>query len=183
MALLPLLAIAAAGTIASGISAATGGGRETTSTSRLEFPEETRRLFQGLEEPLLQSSFGEQANILAPLLAGFRGHELRQQRFGAPTGLIESASRRGASQAGITDFGSMFETMQGLSPELIAALQQLAITRGTQVNAVVPPGFGQFLSPQTFTQQNTGAPSAFESGFQIAGNLAQIGGAFFGGGR
>ena len=172
------LGVAAAGVIATGISAATASGRKSTSTSTLEFPEETRRLFQGVEEPLLSSSFGEQANILAPLLAGFRGRDAAQQRFGAPTGLIESAARRGASQAGVTDFGSIFEGLQGLSPELMAALQQLTVARGSQVNAVVPPGFGQFLAPQTFTQQKSEGPSAFESGAQIAGSLASIYGAY-----
>ena len=166
--------VTAAGVLASGISAATRGGSETTSTSRLEFPEETRRLFQGLEEPLLQGSFGEQANLLAPLLAGFRGRDASQQRFGAPTGLITAAAKKGASQAGITDFGSIFEGIQGLSPELMAALQQLAVARGTQINAVVPPGFGQFLSPQTFTQQKSEGPGAFETGAQLATSLASI---------
>ena len=163
---------AAAAVLSTVASVASQGGRETTSTSSLEFPEETRRLFQGLEEPLLGASFGEQANILAPLLGGFRGRDASQQRFGAPTGLIESAARRGASQAGVTDFGPMFENIQGLSPELMAALQQFAVARGTQINSVVPAGFGQFLSPQTFTQQGTEGRSAFESGFQIAGGLA-----------
>lgn len=172
-----LLTAGTAGTLASGISAATRGGKETTSTSRLEFPEETRRLFQGIEEPLLQSSFAEQINLLAPLLAGFRGRDVYTQRFGAPTALVEGAARRGASQAGVTDFGPIFEGIQGLSPELIAALQQLAIARGAQINAVIPPGFGQFLSPQTFTQQKTEGPSPFEAGFGIAGSLAQIGSA------
>ena len=167
-------AVAAAGLLVSGISAATAGGKKTTSTSTLEFPEETRRLFQGLEEPLLQGSFAEQASILAPLLAGFRGRDASQQRFGAPTGLIESAARRGASQAGVTDFGSMFENIQGLSPQLMAALQQLTVARGAQINTVVPAGFGQFFSPQTFTQQKTEGPSAFETGAQLAGSLASI---------
>jgi hypothetical protein len=180
MALIAAAAIAGAATLGSGIAQATSGGRQTTSTSSLEFPEETRRLFQGLEEPLLQGSFAEQANLLAPLLAGFRGRGALQQRFGAPAQLVTSAARRGATQAGISDFGPIFEGIGGLSPELIAALQQLTVARGAGVQAVVPPGFGQFLSPQTFTQQKTEGPSAFESGFQIAGSLAQIGGAYYG---
>ena len=168
---------AAISLIYTGVSAAASGGRNTTSTSRLEFPEETRRLFQGLEEPLLQGSFAEQASILSPLLAGFRGRDASQQRFGAPTGLIESAARRGASQAGVTDFGPISEDIQGLSPQLMAALQQLAVARGTQINSVVPVGFGQFLSPQTFTQQRTEGPSAFETGLQFASTFASAYGA------
>lgn len=172
-------AIAAAVTIGTTAYSASKGTPEITSTSSLEFPEETRRLFQDIEEPLLKGSLEEQASLLMPLLGGFRTRDAAAQRFGASQGIPMAAARTGAKRAGITDLGPSFEAVQGLQPELLAALRDLALARGQQITTVVPPGYGQFLSPQTFTQQSGGGPDAFQTGFQIAGSLANIAGAYY----
>lgn len=178
------VAVAGVGILSTVVGAATqGGGNQQTSTSKLEFPEETRRLFQDVEEPLLRGSLGEQQALLAPLLSGFRTREVAQQQLGTARAqsLALTAAKRGAESAGITDFGPIEESLQGLSPELLEGLKQLVLQRGHRINTVVPPGYGQFLAPSTFTQQqSSGGPDAFQTGLQIASGLASIAGAYFG---
>lgn len=169
--------IGGAGLLTSIIGAATDGDSTTsTSTSKLEFPEETRRLFQDVEEPLLRGSLQEQLAFLAPLLGGFRTRDAAQTQLktARPHAMALSAAQRGAQSAGITDFGPIEESLQGLSPELLESLKQLVLQRGQQISTAVPAGYGQFLSPQTFTQQTGGGPDEFQTGFQIAQGLASI---------
>ena len=175
-----IAAAAAIGTTAISAATADSDANQVTSTTKREFPEETRRLFQDIEEPLLKGSLEEQASLLIPLLGGFRTRDAAAQRFGASQGIPMAAARIGAQQAGITDLGASFEAVQGLQPELLAALRDLALARGQQIQTVVPPGYGQFLSPQTFTEQSGGSPDAFQTGFQIASGLANIAGALSG---
>lgn len=175
------IAAAAALGLGSTIYGAVKGPPETETTQRLEFPEETRRLFQDIEEPLLKGSLREQAALLMPFLGGFRTRDAAAQRSGASQDIPFAAARTGAKRAGITDLGPSFEAVQGLQPELLAALRDLALARSQQITTVVPPGYGQFLSPQTFTQQSGGGPDAFQTGFQIAGSLTNIVGAFYSG--
>jgi hypothetical protein len=181
------VAVAGVGLISTVVGATAGGGGEqatSTSTSKLEFPEETRRLFQDIEEPLLKGSLGEQQSLLLPLLGSFNTREAAQQRLGTArtNSLVLAASQRGATSAGITDFGPIEESTFGLSPELLEGLKQLVLQRGQQINTVVPPGYGQFLSPSTFTQQKNESPGPdeFQTGFQIAQGLANVAGAFYG---
>lgn len=170
---------AAVGIIGTGIAA--GTKKNPKSTTQLEFPEETRRLIGDVEFPLLEGFQGEQAGFLGPLLgdrstfAPFLGAQ-----FGGTVGPItQAAARRGAQDAGVTDLGPMFESLYGLSPELLQSLRELALQRGAQVKSVVPPGFGTFLSPSTSTTTSGTGPSAFETGFGLAGALTPIVGSFF----
>lgn len=182
------VAVAGVGLVSTVVGAATqGGGGDTptsTSTSKLEFPEETRRLFQDVEEPLLKGSLGEQAALLGPLLGGFRTRDAVAQQLGTARAhsMALSAAQRGGESAGITDFGPIEDSLQGLSPELLASLKQLVLQRGAKINTVVPSGYGQFLSPSTFSQTTGAGPDEFHTGFQIASGLASIAGAFAGGG-
>ena len=180
MALTAAAIAAAAITLGAGIANAVKGSPDIKTTQSLEFPEETRRLFQDIEEPLLKGSLEEQAALLMPLLGGFRTRGDAAQRFGASQGIPLAASRIGAKRAGITDLGSSFEAVQGLQPELLAALRDLTLARGQQITTAVPSGYGQFLSPQTFTQQSGGGQDAFQTGFQIAQGLGNIAGAYYG---
>ena len=159
-----------------------GGGSDITTTSKLEFPEETRRLFQDIEEPLLRGSLQEQEAFLGSILGGFRTRDAAQRRLGGARthSLALSAAQRGGESAGITDFGPIEESLQGLSPELLASLKQLVLQRGSKINTVVPAGYGQFLYPSTFTQQSGGELDEFQTGFQIASGLASVAGAYFG---
>ena len=175
-------AIAAAITIGTTAYSASQGAPEISSTSRLEFPEETRRLFQDIEEPLLRGSLQEQEALLGPLLGGFRTRDAAQQQLGTAKAhsMALTAAQRGGESAGITDFGPIEESLQGLSPELLASLKQLVLQRGQKIQTVVPAGYGQFLSPSTSTQQSGGGQDEFQTGFQIASGLASVAGAFYG---
>ena len=174
------VAIGAAGLLLNVGGALAGGGeKETTSTSRLEFPEETRRLFQDIEEPLLQGSLDEQSALLAPFMGGFRPQPFLQETYGQAPTMALGAARRNAKESGIGDLGSVFESVRGLQPEFIEALRELVLQRGQGIQAIVPPGYGQFLSPSTFTQQSGGGPSAYDTGFQIAGSAANFAGTLF----
>lgn len=180
MAAIIAAAIGAAALIGTTAYSASQGTPDTTTTQTLEFPEETRRLFQDIEEPLLRGSLEEQASLLMPLLGGFRTRDAAAQRFGASQDIPFASARTGAKRAGVTDLGSSLEAVQGLQPELLAALRDLALARGQQLTTVVQPGYGQFLSPQTATQQSGGGTDAFQVGFQAAGGLASIAGAYYG---
>ena len=161
-----------------------GGAGDVTTTQSVEFPEETRALFQNIEEPLLRGSQQELSALLMPLLGGFRTRDAANQQLGTARtqSMALTAAKHSGQQSGLTDFGPLMESTQGLQPELLAALQQLALQRGQQSNAVVPPGYGQFLSPQTQTQQSGGGGGdSFGTGFQIAQGLASVAGAYFGG--
>lgn len=177
-----MVGIAGAGLLMTIINTSTQGGNEVTTTSKLEFPEETRRLFQDIEEPLLKGSLNEQAALLAPLLGGFNTQEAAQQKLGIAQArsMALSAAKHAGPSAGITDFGPIEESLQGLSPELLESLKQLVLQRGAKIQTVVPAGYGQFLSPSTFTQQSGGGPDEFQTGFQIASGLASVAGAYYG---
>ena len=55
------IAVAVVGAVSTIASAASGGNKQTSSTSsQLEFPDETRRLFQDVEEPILSGNLNEQ---------------------------------------------------------------------------------------------------------------------------
>lgn len=174
------IAVAAVGAVATIASVASGGNRQTSTSSQLEFPDETRRLFQDVEEPILSGNLNEQSALLQPFLGGFKPEQAQAAGFGGPQALVEGAARKGAKTADIGDLGPIFEDTSGISPALINALRSLVLQRGAAVNSVVPPGYGQFLSPSTFSQTSQSGPSAFDKGFQIAGSLANIAGAYFG---
>lgn len=174
--------VAAVGLVTTVVGAATQGDNKVTSTSRLEFPEETRRLFQDVEEPLLRGSLQEQEALLTPLLGGFQTREAAEQKLGTKRAqtMAYTAAQRAGESAGITDFGPIQDSLQGLSPELLAGLKQLVLQRGAKIQTVVPAGYGQFLSPSTFTQQSSPGQDEFQTGFQIASGLASIAGAYYG---
>src|SRR6185295_4419784 len=96
--------------------AAGAGGQKTTqtSTSKLEFPEETKRLFQDVEKPLLQGSLDEQAGLLSPFLGGFRTSPFVQGEYGGVGNVAKSATRKAASQSSVDDLGPAFENIEGL---------------------------------------------------------------------
>lgn len=172
------IAVAVVGVATTAYSASQSSDQLTSSSSsQLEFPEETRRLFQDVEKPLLEGSLQEQSSLLSPFLGGFRTSPFVKQQYGGTTDIAKSATRKGASQAGLGDLGPAFENIEGLSPELIGALQGLVTARGQQINTVVPAGYGQFLSPATFSQTSGAGPNAFQTGFQLAGSTAQLIGA------
>ena len=168
-------AISAAGTIYSATQ--TPQGR---TTSGVEFPEETRRLFQHTELPILQGSLMEQNAMVAPFLGGNRNLDFLTSMYGQPpVNMATHAATRSAQDQDMTDLGPLFETLGGLQPEFLAALQSLVLQRGQQSTAIVPAGYGQFLSPSTFSQQSGGV-DPYQSGFQIAGALANVGSSYFG---
>jgi hypothetical protein len=188
MALQIALAAAAAGTLLTG---AVGGGKApqatshttTTQTSGLQFPEETRRLFEGLEYPIASNLFAEQRSLFSPFMggSGFRTNPALKSMYGGAPNVALAAARSGAGSAGISDLGSTFEGTSGLSPQILQGLQELVQARGAQVNAVVPPGYGQFLAPSptsTSTQKTSEkapGPSPFETGFRLAEGFTNIG--------
>ena len=176
------MSVAAVGLITTVVGAATAEDNVSTSTSRLEFPEETRRLFQDIEEPLLKGSLSEQEALLMPLLGGFNTREAAEQKLGTKRAqtIAYTAAQRAGESAGITDFGPIEESLQGLSPELLASLKQLVVQRGAKINTVVPAGYGQFLAPSTFTQQKGPEADSFQTGFQIMSGLASVAGAYYG---
>lgn len=156
-----------------------GGGGSLTQTSQLEFPEETRRLLQDIEFPQLASALGEQTGLLGPLLGQPAGLNQNLQAYGqGPVGTAKAATRTGAKQAGITDLGPAFESLGALSPELVAAIQSLALQNAGQRTTAVPTGYGPFLSPSTFTQTSGGGADPYQTGFQLAGAIGNAGLAF-----
>jgi hypothetical protein len=169
-------AIASLAVAGIGVASAVKGGPKTTSTSTLEFPEETRRLFQNIELPTLAAAQGEQQNLINPFLGGgpLASPFLTQQYGSAPVTAM-GAAKHSAATTGLGDLGPVQEGVGGLTPELFANLQNLVLARGAQVNSVVAPGYGQFLSPATHTQTDTPGPSPFAVGFQVAGSLAGAG--------
>lgn len=171
-------ATVAVATVATTATTLAKGGPKASQTSSVEFPEETRRLFQDIEAPILEGAQDEQSSLLAPFLGGFKNDNFAASQFGGAKPVVEAATRKGAEVAGIDDLGPAFENINGLTPELLKALSQLTLQRGAQVNTVVPPGYGQFLSPNTFVQSSSDGPSPFETGFQVAGSLAGAVGAF-----
>jgi hypothetical protein len=175
------IAVAAVGAVSTIASVASGGNKQTSSSSsQLEFPDETRRLFQDVEEPILSGSLNEQSSLLQPFLGGFKPGQAKEAGFGGLKDIVQGATRKGGQTAGVNDLGPIFEDTAGLPPALINALRSLVLQRGASLNSVVPAGYGQFLSPSTFTQSTQAGPSAFDSGFQIAGSLANVAGAYYG---
>ena len=172
--------VTAVGVLGTGVAAATSENK-VTQTSRVQFPKETRQLFQTTEEPLLRGSLQEQASLLAPLLGGFRTQTQaqQQQQTQRARALTLSAGRRGAGQGGVGNLGPLDQSLQGLDPILLEALQTLALQHGQKTQAVVPPGYENFLSPQTATSQEGGGPSGYEQGFQIASSLASVAGSIY----
>lgn len=172
------IAVAAVGAISTIAGAASKKGQTSTSSSQLEFPDETRRLFQDVEQPILSGNLQEQGALLQPFTGGFKPDQAQAAGFTGAQPIVENAARKGANIAGFGDLGPIFEDTAGISPVLINALRGLTLSRGAQVNAVVPPGYGQFLSPSTFTQTSQSGPSAFDTGFQVAGSLASVAAAY-----
>jgi hypothetical protein len=164
--------VAAVGIATSVASAASK--KKPTSTQKVEFPAETRRLIQDVEFPLLEGALGEQRATFAPFLQGRRADSFLQGGFGSAPKIAQAAARRGAKTAGVRDLGPTMERLKGLQPEFIQALRELVLQRGAQTRSIVPPGFGTFLSPTTRTETSGTGPDAFETGFSIAGNAAKI---------
>ena len=162
--------------VGTGVAQATKGGPKTTSTSTLEFPEETRRLFQNIELPTLAAAQGEQQNLINPFLGGGPlASPFLAQQYGSAPATAMGAAKRSAATTGLGVLGPVQEGVGGLTPELFANLQNLVLARGAQVNSVVAPGYSSFLSPATHSQTDTPAPSPFAVGFQVAGSLAGAG--------
>lgn len=174
-------AVAAVATVASTAYSLSkkGGGASSTTTQQLEFPEETRRLFQDVELPLLQGSQQEQSQLISPFFGGSRTTPFIGQQYGAPAvNVALAAGRRGAKDAGIGDLGPLYENVAGLSPEFLESLRSLVVQNAAQRTTAVPAGYGQFLSPSTFTSTEGAGPDAFQTGLQIAGALGSAYGSF-----
>lgn len=153
-------------------TALAGGGNDQTTTSRVNFPPETRNLIGGVEFPLLAGAIDEQSALLGPLLAGQPFAAQTAGQFGTRVpNTVRSAARTGAQTAGIGDLGPVFDDINVLQPQLLGALRSLALQRGAQSTSVVPPGFQPFLAPSTSQKTEGGGPGAFETGFQLAGTL------------
>lgn len=180
--------IAAAGLIinvATQASAESPGTPSSTgqSSTKLEFPKETRELFQNVEEPLLQSSQQQLQSQLSPLLGGFQTRDQAQQKLGTARAgsMALSAAKHAGAGSGITDFGPIEDSLQGLSPQLLASLKQLVLQRGAHINTVVPPGYGPFFNPSSSsssTSTQAGA-SPYATGFGIAQGIGNVAGAYF----
>ena len=165
--------IAGAGLLA---SLATSGKGKTTQS--LKFPEESRRLIQDVEFPLLEGNLREQDAFIGPFLQGPAGFPSIQKRFGNLGNIVEASARRGAKTAGISDFGPIMDDINGLSPDLLAALRELIFQRAAQARAIVPPGFDRFLSPSTSVSQSGGGGQALQTGFNLAAGLTSIASGF-----
>lgn len=143
------------------------------------YPEEATQLFRGVEQPLLQASLGEQQALLQPFLGGFSGGPQLPQGYGNTPAIAMQAARQAApSGVGLNQATTAAE---GLNPQLLAALSQLVLQRGAQLQGVVPAGYGQFFAPAQKTQQgppvsNAAAPpDAFATGQQLGSSLGDIG--------
>ena len=166
-------AVAVVGTA---VSAATA--KKPKTTQELEFPAESRQLIQDVELPLLEGNRREQDALMIPFLQGNAGSPFINEQFGNMPNLVDAAARKGAKSQGINDLGPTMEGVRSLSPELVAALKELAFQRSAQTRTVVPPGYGTFLSPQTNVSQEGGSGQAFQTGFSIAQGLTSIAGAY-----
>lgn len=171
-------AIAAAATVAStaySLSKGAGGTPTSTSTQSLEFPEETRRLFQDVEEPLLKDSLSQQSSLMSPFLGGNAQFPFLQSTFGQPpANLALAAGKRGAKDAGITNLGPLTESLGGLPTQFVENLRQLVLQNAAQRTTVVPPGYGQFLAPATFSQTQGAGPDPLQTGFQLAASIGTV---------
>jgi len=175
-------AVAAAATVASTAYKMSQGAPDAAeTTTKLEFPEETRALFGTLEKPLIKGLQADQQSTIGPFLGTDRYSNWGvDATYGQAPAVAERAAKKAAPAMGVSDLGPAFESVRGLQPEFVQALRELTLARGQQVNSVVPPGYGQFLSPATHSQTTQPGPSAFDTGFQAAGSLANIAAAYYG---
>lgn len=171
-------ATAAAAAVSIGVAAysaskgAPGGGKTS-----VDFPESTIRLFQDVEAPILSGGIAEQQALISPFLGSFRPETqgFLTQQYGQVPNVALAAARKGAESAGISDLGPLYENVGGLQPEFLSAMKELVLQRGAGLQAIVPAGYGQFLSPSTFVQGGTGGGAdSFQTGFQIAGALTNV---------
>jgi hypothetical protein len=144
------------------------------------FPEEAYKLFTGIEEPLLQASLGEQQALLQPFLGGFGSKAGLPQQYGQAAPIAAAAGTRGAQQAGIANVGQVQDATTGLTPELLNALSQLVLQRGSQITGAVGPGYTPFFAPSQVTRQGTPPSKAqpidpFATGAALGSSLTQIG--------
>ncbi len=160
----------------SGPQAPSGQQATGTGISTQEFPEETRRLIQSTEFPLLADFLGQQAATTQPFLGGAATSPFVNQQYGqAAPNLALAAGREGAAQGGISDFGPINEETSGMAPQLVAALRQLTLARGAQTQSVIQPGYGNFLAPSSFNisaKQKEFNP--FKTGFDLASGFTNI---------
>lgn len=184
MAIATIAAVVAAAATVAGVASTIARGKPKPGdlggqTSTLEFPEETRRLIGDIEFPQITAALGEQTNLLGGLLGGSGTNPFIQNQFGARSGqAAQSAFKRGAKDAGVQDLSGL-DSLSALSPQLVEAIRSLTLQNAAQRTTVVPAGFGPFLSPSTFTATSTNS-SPFDTGFQLAGSLASLGGAAYG---
>ncbi len=152
-------------------------GQQATGTgiSTQEFPEETRRLIQSTEFPLLADFLGQEAATTQPFGGAATSPFVAQQYGQAAPNLALAAGRESAAQGGIGDFGPISEETSGMAPQLINALRQLTLARGAQTQSVIQPGYGNFLAPSSFNisaKQREFNP--FKTGFDLASGFTNI---------
>jgi hypothetical protein len=144
-----------------------------------EFPAEATQLFRGVEQPLLQASLGEQQALLRPFMGGFDARQGLPATYGGAGQIAEAAGRAGAQGGGA--LGQVDTAIQGLTPNLLAALSQLVLQRGSQVQGVVPPGYGFAFAPSQRSKQGPPVSSApapvdpFATGAALGESLGTIG--------
>lgn len=143
-----------------------------------EFPEEASRLFRGTEQPLLQAALGEQQALLQPFLGGFGGGTQLPQAYGNTPAIALEAGRQAAGGTG--GLNQVASAAEGLNPQLLAALSQLVLQRGSQLQGVVPAGYGPFFQPAQRSKQgppisNAAPPDYTRAGYELGAGLGTIG--------
>jgi len=165
-----------------GVASSASADKYTSqSTSKQEYPQETKDLFSDVEKPMLTGSTAEQSGILSPLLAGSPYAQFLMQQYGKSAGANANAAvGQGAKTAGVSDTGQAQLDLEGLPPVLLNALKQLAFQNASQRTTAVPAGYGNFLAPGQ-TSQTTGGRDIdpTTTGFQLAGGLTNLAGSVY----
>lgn len=124
-----------------------------------EFNPETAQLFRNIELPFLRGSLGEQEALARPFLGGFPGGLDAAAQYGGLAPLIQAAGQRGAESAGVTNLGAIEQATAGLTPDILAALNNLILQRGAGIQTIMAPGFASFFAPRQVTKPNEGPVS------------------------
>lgn len=170
-----------ASSLAQGVKGGNQPQVSSTQVQQQEFPDETRKLIQSTEFPLLAGFAKEQAATSAPFLSGANPSTspFVQQQYGAAAPALAQAAGKNAGKAGgVSNFGSMDEETAGLAPGLTNALRQLTLSQASKTQSVVPQGYGNFLAPSSFsTSEGKGEPfNPFDTGFKLGSGFSSVAG-------
>ncbi len=168
-----------AASLAKGLSGGNQPQVTGTGVAQQEFPDETRKLIQSTEFPLLADFAKQQSATANPFLSGGAGASTSpfvQQQYGAAAPALASAAGKSAGKAGgVTDFGPMEEETSGMAPNLINALRQITLSQASKTQSVIPQGYGNFLAPSSFSTSKKVEPfDPFKTGFDLASGFTSI---------